>query len=75
MDLHSLTIHQLHGLLIKKEVTSKEATEALYRRIQEVEGKISAYLLLTEEEAFRQADQVDRKINRKKRSETSLESR
>ena len=62
MELHSLTIHQLHDLLVKKEVTSREATDTLYRRIREVEGKVKAYLLLTEEEAFRQADQVDRKL-------------
>ena len=62
MELYQLTIHELHDLLIKKEVTSREATEALYQRIREVEGKIKAYLLLTEEEAYRQADQVDRKI-------------
>ena len=64
MDLHSLTIHHLHDLLVKKEVTSREATEALYRRIEKVDGKIKAYLMLTEEEAFRQADEVDRKIIR-----------
>jgi aspartyl-tRNA(Asn)/glutamyl-tRNA(Gln) amidotransferase subunit A len=64
MDLHSLTIHQLHDLLVKKEVTSREVTEALYRRIGEVDGRIKAYLLLTQEEAFRQADEVDRKIIR-----------
>lgn len=62
MNLHSLTIHELHDLLVKKVVSSREITEALYRRIQEVEGKIKAYLFLTEEEAFRQADQVDQKI-------------
>jgi len=62
MKLHQLTIHQLHDLLIKKEVTSKEATEAFYRRIGEVDGKVKAYLMLTEEEAFRQANEVDRKI-------------
>jgi len=62
MELHQLTIHELHNLLVKKKVTSREATEALYRRIRRVEGKIKAYLLLTEEEALRQADQVDRKI-------------
>ena len=62
MDLHSLTIHQLHDLLVKKEVTSKEITEALYRRIKEVDRKIGAYLILTEKEAFRQAEQVDHKI-------------
>ena len=62
MELHQLTIHEVHDLLVKKKVTSREATEALYRHIREVEGKIKAYLLLTEEEAFRQAGQVDRKI-------------
>lgn len=64
MDLHSLTIHQLHALLMKKEISSREITESLYRRIRKVEGKIKAYLFLTEEEAFRQADQVDQKIAR-----------
>jgi aspartyl-tRNA(Asn)/glutamyl-tRNA(Gln) amidotransferase subunit A len=64
MKLHQLTIHQLHDLLVKKEVTSREATEAFYRRIAEVDGKIKAYLMLTQEEAFRQADEVDRKIAR-----------
>ena len=59
-----MTVHELHDLLVKKEVTSKEVTEVLYRRITEIDRKINAYLLLTEEEAFRQADKVDRKIGR-----------
>ena len=62
MKLHELTIHQLHELLVRKEVTSQEVTEALYRRIDEVDEKIMAYLMLTKEEAFRQADEVDRKV-------------
>ena len=62
MDLYSLTIHELHDLLVKKEVTSGEVTEAFYRRIKEVDGKIKAYLLLMEEESFRQAEKIDRKI-------------
>jgi aspartyl-tRNA(Asn)/glutamyl-tRNA(Gln) amidotransferase subunit A len=62
MELHQLTIHHLHELLVKREVTSKEATEALYRRVKEVDGEIQAYLMLTEEEAFRQASEVDLKI-------------
>jgi aspartyl-tRNA(Asn)/glutamyl-tRNA(Gln) amidotransferase subunit A len=64
MELHELTIHELHDLLVKKEVTSREATEALFQRIRKVDEKIGAYLLLTEEGAFRQADEVDRKIAR-----------
>jgi len=64
MTLYELTIHQLHDLLVKREVTAREATEALYRRIGEVDGKVRAYLRLTEEEAFRQAEETDRKILR-----------
>jgi len=62
MELHQLTVHELHDLLVKKKVTSREATEALYHHIGAVDRKIKAYLLLTEEEAFRRADEVDRKI-------------
>ena len=67
MDLHKLTIHQLHDLLVKKEATSKEITEAFYRRIRDVDDKIKAYLILTEEEALRQADRVDQKISKEKK--------
>jgi aspartyl-tRNA(Asn)/glutamyl-tRNA(Gln) amidotransferase subunit A len=63
MELHRLTIHQLHELIARKEVTSKEATDALYRQIKKVDGKIRAYLLLTEEEAYRQAEEIDRRIS------------
>lgn len=63
MDLHRMTIHQLHELLVKKEITSRETTEAFYRRIRNVDDKIKAYLILTEEEAFRQADRADQKIS------------
>lgn len=64
MDLHSLTIHQLHDLFVRREVTSREVTEALFQRIRAVDGKVRAYLMLTEEEAFRQADEADRRILR-----------
>jgi len=64
MELYKRTIHQLHDLLVKKEATSKEITEAFYRRIRGVDDKIKAYLILTEEEALRQADRVDQKISK-----------
>ena len=64
MELHTLTIHELHGLLVKKEVTSRQIAEALYKRIKAVDGRVKAYLRLTEDLAFRQADEVDRKIMR-----------
>ncbi len=65
MDLCQLTIHQLHDLLVRKEVTSREITQAFYQRIRGVDDKIKAYLILTEEEALRQADRVDQRISRR----------
>ncbi len=62
MNIHQLSIHELHDLLVKKEFTSRESTEALFERIRQIDGKIGAYLLLTEETAFFRADEVDRKI-------------
>ncbi len=62
MELYQLTIHELHDLIAKKEITSKEVTEPSTDGSREVDGKIGAYLLLTEEEAYRQAEEVDRKI-------------
>jgi aspartyl-tRNA(Asn)/glutamyl-tRNA(Gln) amidotransferase subunit A len=53
----------MHDLLVKRETTSKEITEAFYRRIRGVDDKIKAYLILTEEDALRQAGRVDRKIS------------
>jgi aspartyl-tRNA(Asn)/glutamyl-tRNA(Gln) amidotransferase subunit A len=64
MELHTLTIHELHGLLVKREVTSRQIAEALYKRSEAVDGRVKAYLRLTEDLAFRQADEVDRKIMR-----------
>jgi len=64
MDLCKLTIHELHDLILQKKATSREITEAFYRRIKQVDSKTRAYLLLTEELAYQQADQVDKKISR-----------
>jgi len=64
MNIHELTIHELRDLLVKKEFTSREATEALFQRIRKVDEKIGAYLLQTEEAALCQADEADRKIAR-----------
>ena len=68
MELSSLTIHQLHELLSKKEVTSKEITESTLKRIESVEGKVNAYTTLTPELAIKQATQADKNIGQGKLS-------
>jgi aspartyl-tRNA(Asn)/glutamyl-tRNA(Gln) amidotransferase subunit A len=61
MGLHSLTIHELSGLLARQELSSREATEAFYRRIEVLDARVHAYLNLTPELARQQADAADRR--------------
>jgi len=54
--------HVLHDMLVNKEITSLELTEAVLARIDEVEGDVKAYLTITRDEALAQAKAVDEKI-------------
>lgn len=62
MRLFDQPAHVLHDMLVKKEVTSKEITEDVLKRIDEVEDDVKAYLLVTSEEALKQAAVADEKI-------------
>ena len=64
MQLYQLTIHQLHEMLKKGEVTSQEATASVFKRIKEVEGEVHAYVTLTEELAMQQAQETDARIEK-----------
>jgi aspartyl-tRNA(Asn)/glutamyl-tRNA(Gln) amidotransferase subunit A len=59
MDLHALTIHELHDLLDTREVSARDVTEAFYRRIEALDDRVHAYLTLTRELALEQADWAD----------------
>jgi aspartyl-tRNA(Asn)/glutamyl-tRNA(Gln) amidotransferase subunit A len=59
MDLHALTMHELHALLDTREVSARDVTEAFYRRIDALDDRVHAYLTLTRELALEQADQAD----------------
>lgn len=59
-----LTIHQLHGMLERKEISSREITRAFYDRIKGVDGQTKAFITLTPEEAIEQAGRVDDSITR-----------
>lgn len=60
--LSKMTIHQLHKLLIKKEVSPKEVVEDLFNRIENVEKKVKAYITLTWESALEEAKVAEKKI-------------
>jgi aspartyl-tRNA(Asn)/glutamyl-tRNA(Gln) amidotransferase subunit A len=61
MDFFALTIHELGDLLQRRAVSSRDITEAFYQRIDTLDGLVHAYLTLTREQAFKQAEQADRR--------------
>jgi len=62
MELTELTIHELHQKIKKREITSRQATESVFHRIEAVEPKLQAYTTLTRETAMAQAEAADRRI-------------
>ncbi|MBI2877912.1 MAG: Asp-tRNA(Asn)/Glu-tRNA(Gln) amidotransferase subunit GatA [Candidatus Tectomicrobia bacterium] len=57
-----LTIGELADLLRKREVSPVEATEAVLARVEQLEGRVHAYITVTREEARRAAQEAERAI-------------
>ena len=64
MELHELTITQIHRGLTKKEFSARELTEAFLDRIEKFDKKISAFLTVTKDLAIGQAKKIDQRISR-----------
>ncbi len=62
MEFSQLTIHELHDMLKKGETTSEAVTESVLGRIRAVDGKVKAYITVTEDIARAQAKEADRRI-------------
>jgi aspartyl-tRNA(Asn)/glutamyl-tRNA(Gln) amidotransferase subunit A len=60
MDLFSLTVNELGGLLAKGETTSRAVTESVLERIKAVDSKVRAYITVTGDAALAQADKADK---------------
>src|SRR3972149_5822210 len=65
MELYNLTIHELHNLLKKKEVSAREISESVFSRIDDVEDKVRAYVSIYADKAFEQAETSDNLIQGK----------
>jgi len=64
MTPHQLTIHEAHGLLKDKKISSVELTRACLKRVKEVEPKVKALVTVTGEAALKQAEKADKLIAR-----------
>lgn len=63
MSLTSLTAVELGKKIKAKEVTVKEALEAVFAQIDKSEETINSYVNLYREEAFQKAEEVQKKID------------
>ncbi len=64
MEMNQLTIHELQKKIREGETTSLEITEALFKRIEAVEGKVNSYITLTKESALKEAEIADKEIEK-----------
>lgn len=62
MQLIDLTIEETHKGLIAKQFSALDLTKSALERIKNVDGKVNAFITITEKEALSQAKKVDDKI-------------
>ena len=62
MELNQLTIHALQKLIRSGEATSTDIVKSVFERIDEVEGRVHAYITLMKEYAFEEAYKADQDI-------------
>ncbi|HEY9287353.1 MAG TPA: Asp-tRNA(Asn)/Glu-tRNA(Gln) amidotransferase subunit GatA [Candidatus Dormibacteraeota bacterium] len=66
MRLFQRTVHDLHQMLVDREISSVELTEDLFSQIATVGEKTKAYLWLTKDLALRQAKAADERFKAKR---------
>jgi aspartyl-tRNA(Asn)/glutamyl-tRNA(Gln) amidotransferase subunit A len=60
--LYELTAHELSDMLARREVSSRELSQAFLNRIQDVGALTGAYLRVTSGHALAQADAADKRL-------------
>jgi aspartyl-tRNA(Asn)/glutamyl-tRNA(Gln) amidotransferase subunit A len=64
MELCDKSAMSLAAMLRKREASSREITESVFKRIEEREKTLNAYVTTAKESALKQADQVDEKFSK-----------
>jgi aspartyl-tRNA(Asn)/glutamyl-tRNA(Gln) amidotransferase subunit A len=64
MELCDYAAANLTTLLKKREISSKEITESVFKRIDEKEQEINAYITLNRDKALKQAELADKKFSK-----------
>lgn len=67
MSFYGYTIKELEELLHKKELSAEEIVDMSYKRIEEVDDQVQAFITLNEEEARAQAKALDTSTEEKQK--------
>lgn len=62
MTLNQLTAHEVTRLIREKKVTAQEVIQDVFEQIDKVDDLIKSFLVLTREEALKQAKEIDIKV-------------
>lgn len=62
MDIIKLSAIEMREKLKDGEISSRDIVEAHIKRIDEIDGKLNAFITVTKEEALDTADKIDKKI-------------
>lgn len=63
MEIYELSVSEIIKKLRAKEITTTEVVNAFFKRIEEVEPKVDAFLTLTKEEALKRAEELQQKLD------------
>lgn len=59
--LYDQSLEQLHALLVSKEISAQDLTQATFDRIKETEDTMGSFITLNEEKALEMAKALDEK--------------
>lgn len=63
MELHTMTLHVLSGLLKRREISSVELTKAVLDRIEKTEDRVGGYITVDQEGALEGAQAADKLLS------------
>ncbi len=59
MELYNLSIYEARTAIDRDEISPVELTEAVFKRIEDVEQTVKAYVTITKEHALKQAKEAE----------------
>lgn len=63
MDLYNLTLTEIAKKIKEKEVSIQEVLDSVFKRIDEVEEKVDAFITITKENAYKEAKSLQEKLD------------